>query len=190
MCPMAQPLLACFQPVIDWLETVTGGWDNLLQGALGSALGVLGAFWIAVSMFKREVARERQASRETNAVQAAGNALKSLGALSEAYRRVTWLEPGKILARHLEAWEKAIREFKDDIATEGHLLPRALEDQLVALGQTLGSALPADFDEDGTPLYIERGTDDDLRGITDGITAAQKSLQDYRRAPTDPAVSA
>lgn len=169
------------------LASLFGGWSNFTQGSAGAIIGVLGAYLIAVHTSRRELGRDRARAREEAGVEAAGRLIRALADLPGRIDAVGQLEMTSatgIDSKYLSAWEKRRRLVEDEVAEHGSLLPEPLERQLTGLIDVLGNVMFADFDEEGSPVFIDAGNEDDLNLAVRQTRDALANLQAYRRSPS------
>lgn len=143
--------------IIDVWDTLTGGMDNLLQGGVGSFLGVAGAYAIARSTFKRELERDRRLAREAAGVSAAGHLITAIGELQSRLELLIGPMPPDqlehVLAEaRLKAEAVALLCQRDAV-----LLPDQLEDDLSVFGLRLPQLFRRDLA--GAEAYMSANTE-------------------------------
>lgn len=173
-------------PTVD-LEVLLGGMDNLAQGFVGSIVGVLGAYGIAVHTTRKELQRDRQLTREFAGVESARNLIAPLSEtlqLVDDVRRHDFYGPSGSDSTALLSRINATQErLQQSVLEHGSLLPRALEQTLSALPSKLPGLVLADFDEDGFPILVEPGNPTTVKAVEDAVVKALDDLQSYRRDP-------
>ena len=166
-----------------------GGWDSLLQGAigsvLGSALGVFGAFYAAIHTIRKAQQNERVLLREQVGVRAAGEIGTVLLMMYDSLRQLL-LQAGDVSGdTELTVptpQGSIIRDLLNQssrlITLEGTLLPRDL-------ANSIGNLRDAMREEFGvtTPDSVTKGK---LVKLQKHLREATDELREYRRQSYQP----
>lgn len=166
-----------------------GGWDNLLQGAigsvLGSALGVFGAFYAAIHTIRKTQQDERVLLREQVGIMAAGEIGAVLLMVYDSLRQLL-LEAGNV-PNETEITVPApqgaiIRDLLNQssrlITLEGTLLRRDLANSI----GDLRDAMRQEFGVT-TPNSVTKGN---LLKLQKHLREATDELREYRRQSYHP----
>jgi hypothetical protein len=160
-------------------------WSDLI----GSAVGVVGAVWVAKWTTDRQIRADRQIARTEKVDQAA----------SKLIRLLLDVEP---LTHQLEKWDwmaepqenlGAFRQLRDvrlplerELVEHGSLLPAALEAQLMSLLSRIGGLVSVDWDEDsGFAINVDIATHTECRIVRDQTHIAIEHLRALRVASDD-----
>ncbi len=173
-------------------------WHNLLQGALGSlvgsAIGVLGAFWAAASTIKGQLESDRALARDSVSSGAARAALGRTLAVESALLKIasaTQFKPTVVPDSwpELAAANMAMLDARQVLDAE---LPPYLVDELNELDRrtfalfeyfVLGESIPEDWGRDGTN---RESLDPVARAAMfghDAAVAAKSKLRDFLADP-------
>lgn len=175
-----------------WFADVTwsdffGTWPDVTQGLLGSAvgsgLGVFGAYWVATSQMRSE----RKAQREAAGGQAAGAILEATLRVRELLTYFARIHPDDydhlgLRSSVREGWQEARSAFEVAVILHGHLLPELLGQRLAAMSTRVKDALDWDFDEENRQLIEVWPSKENAPSVLEEFTAVQTDLIAYARS--------
>jgi hypothetical protein len=155
-------------------------WTNLLSGAIGAVVGVLGAAGAAIFTINRIRQHETALSRYENTLTVSGDLAYRLVEFYDSLRNATppQLEDDAVVdACRLAEPAQALRRA---ITVDGPLLPTDLEAALKGVRKTIRDILPR---------HAEVATAGDLRALIDKIRPAGDELRKLRGREYDTAPS-
>lgn len=165
-------------------------WSNLLSGALGAVIGLVGAVVAAMFTVGKEATQARQAAAadHSNAIKraedqrahdAAGQMAVNLVAVYDALKDLEsrGAEP---VSEDFEPLREGVDELRRSIVLQGPLVPPPLERRLKDTRRAIAEAIP--------PRSHRSPTRQQVSAFREQVDATGKAIQHYRR-PTQ-AISA
>lgn len=160
-------------------------WHNLLQGGvgslLGSLIGVLGAYVLAVRTIRGQQRADRELAREQQGVEAAGQLARSLGHVDDALRSVKShlavygeLPPEDSLRYSLVP---RVDEFGEDLRSVDPLIPDVIGERLRVI-HLKGAALPFQVQTEAQRAVLDR-----IKLLDETVEEVGPILRAYRRDP-------
>ena len=164
-------------------------WPNVTQGlvgsALGSALGVYGAYTVAA----RQMRHDRDSRRMAAGGEAAASILETLLPLLKQLNLLRNLDPNWDIDQdglsegHRRRWREYSSAFEVSLLLRAHLLPTKVATDLEALARCLDKALVWDVDKENNIVnYVTTASEDVLEKIGATAATARQSLTDYARS--------
>lgn len=169
------------------LVEVFGSWPNLTQGligsAIGSGLGVFGAYWVA----SHQMRHDRNVQRRMAGGQAASAILETVLPVRTELEALTNLNPdydfdqNGIPSSRRRHWHQVRGAFDIALLLRSHLVPERVSTPLLALTPRLENDVLVDTWDDGGGL--EACWPSDHAGtVLRELQAAQETLVAYARA--------
>ena len=157
-------------------------WSNLLSGAIGAVIGLVGAVAAAMFTVRKEAEQGRRAAADDhrNAVKlaedqrahdAAGQMAVNLVAVYDALKGLESRESDPV-AEDFEALRERVDELRRSIVLEGPLVHPRLETELKAARKAIA---------EGIPPRSNPPSRQQISAFREQVDAAGKAIQRYRR---------
>lgn len=172
----------------DWFAATFGSWQNVNSGfignALGSAVGVLGAYWVA----SRQMRSDRTAQRLMTGATAAAEILEKLyevGRELDYIRNLDGsdLDPDEGISQaRRRGWLAATEAFLVAGTLRAHLLPKAINAELTNLTESLRGVLVWEYEDEEYLRSVLPADTEILDTVDANVQSTGKELTDYIRA--------
>lgn len=147
-------------------------WTNLLNGAIGAVIGVVGAFIAAVVTVRLTRREDAQRARAEFALRVSGELAASLVELYDALRRLTPRSTADDTSIELDRVHDPAEALRRAITVDAPLLPGDREEKLKDVRHTIAQKVPR---------HASHSTAGELRDLLRELKPAGDRLRDLRR---------